>query len=335
MITFFMALLSAGSLKADLVLQANLSEYEIYEMVPCVIFESGAMAVAGEQEIVLLGEDGRLLKRLGRKGQGPGEFQRISNLIFDQSKNQLVAIDNMNRRFSVWSEAGELVSDRQFPTGLAFDFRMLDGSVYGLIDLAGHFDGNPRLVRYGDGGETELWGKKLSGPLPVTASTFPDGGEIAILLEWDPRIVYAVCRDFAAVTWAADNKIYLVDLQTHKVINSFVCKLPRYELTDEDVNRQVMKFDPSYRDILAPKVIRSEFWPSTSSIFIDPKQRIWVFSYRRSETEPVAVRVFDKEGVELGRGELSEVPSHIDGQTILMTVMLDDEVWLQKRHFQL
>ena len=57
-------------------------------------------------EIRKYNKDGEYLLSLGRKGQGPGEFQSV-NIISVNSHDELIAFDNMLQRVSIFSDNGE------------------------------------------------------------------------------------------------------------------------------------------------------------------------------------------------------------------------------------
>jgi len=58
-------------------------------------------------EIRKFNKDGEYLLSLGRKGQGPGEFQSV-NIVSVNSHDELIAFDAMLRRISIFSDNGEL-----------------------------------------------------------------------------------------------------------------------------------------------------------------------------------------------------------------------------------
>ena len=59
-------------------------------------------------EIRKFNKDGEHLLSLGRRGQGPGEFQSV-NIVSANSQNELIAFDNMLGRISIFSDKGELI----------------------------------------------------------------------------------------------------------------------------------------------------------------------------------------------------------------------------------
>lgn len=72
---------------------------------------------SGNARVQMFGHDGRFLKTLGQRGQGPGEFRRpiAAAMVGDR----LVVSDLGNSRFSVWTDTGEHVADQATPLGFA------------------------------------------------------------------------------------------------------------------------------------------------------------------------------------------------------------------------
>lgn len=97
----------------DLVIGGNVSKPDavLYEPGEIVATEDGTIFVAdrGSQDIKMFAADGTYLKTLGSEGQGPGEFGFIGDLTI--AGDRLVALDARNRRFSIWSLAGEHIAD--------------------------------------------------------------------------------------------------------------------------------------------------------------------------------------------------------------------------------
>lgn len=74
------------------------------------------LAVYSEQafEIVVHGPDGRVIRKFGRRGDGPGEFQRIS-LIRVSGGDTIHVLDRSRRRYSVFASDGRFVRSSPFP----------------------------------------------------------------------------------------------------------------------------------------------------------------------------------------------------------------------------
>jgi hypothetical protein len=82
------------------------------------------VADADAGHVKVLSPDGTLLDSLGRKGEGPGEFQRLTQLAVARD-DSLYVIDSQRRRVSVFAPSGQLARDLSvdpgqmgFPRGL-------------------------------------------------------------------------------------------------------------------------------------------------------------------------------------------------------------------------
>lgn len=97
-----------------------------------------------EHEIKVFDDDGRLLKRLGRRGEGDGEFNFPTHLAF--SRGELYVTDTMNSRIQVLGKEGEVLALRfgklgitvgnlVRPKGVAVDN---EGNIYVVESLNDH-----------------------------------------------------------------------------------------------------------------------------------------------------------------------------------------------------
>jgi hypothetical protein len=57
-------------------------------------------------EVRVFDRNGRFIRRIGRKGQGPGEFQDITSMVVDHH-DDLIIVDRLNRRFTRFINMGE------------------------------------------------------------------------------------------------------------------------------------------------------------------------------------------------------------------------------------
>jgi hypothetical protein len=65
--------------------------------------------------ILVFGSDGALIRRIGRKGGGPGEFQQANGIV--ALDTGLAVLDYANARISFFSDSGTLQTSRRVPTG--------------------------------------------------------------------------------------------------------------------------------------------------------------------------------------------------------------------------
>lgn len=72
----------------------------------------------GERRILIFGEDGALLRRVGRRGAGPGEFSGNNGMVV-LPDGRLVQLDAQNARLSFFSPDGDYQSSWVVPAGFS------------------------------------------------------------------------------------------------------------------------------------------------------------------------------------------------------------------------
>jgi len=297
-------------------LKLDVTQFEIYEPPAAAVAHDGTIVICDSEtgNLIYFSADGKLLRRVSSKGQGPGELQMPGWIEWDPHKGVFRIGDYGNRRFSSWNLKGELKGETPFFKGQGFMFKVMPNDTLLLSrDLAGHFEGRPRLAIYPlNGTETEeIWAYELDKQREVTAADLPnDGGRVARLLRWDPRLSYDAGSNFIAVTWGETQDIQILDL-TGKKQRQFGVEMPQYPLTKEQIQNQVMEFNERFRSLLAKNMVLREFWPATSQIIVDEADRIWTFSFQKEDGEPFSFRVFNSNGDKLGSGTLPEIPDSI------------------------
>lgn len=85
---------------------------DLYQVRGAVILATGSLVVAdgGSGQLRLYGREGQLLRVLGRRGEGPGEFRRLSG-VWKFEGDSLLALDTSfgQHRFLVFSPGGDFV----------------------------------------------------------------------------------------------------------------------------------------------------------------------------------------------------------------------------------
>ena len=111
--------LSAPELVADLVFSTRAVGIELFWVGDALLLENGGLAVAntGASEVLLLAGDGSLTERVGRRGEGPGEFSEITTLL--ASDAGFLAYDARLARLNEFSEDGEFLVSWPLSAGSA------------------------------------------------------------------------------------------------------------------------------------------------------------------------------------------------------------------------
>jgi len=81
-----------------------------------------------DQVIKVFGSDGKYIRTIGAKGNGPGEFQRISGLAVTKY-GKLVVIDGRARRTSFFDSSGQFLKSFQWRKHY-YDFYLIKSSSY-------------------------------------------------------------------------------------------------------------------------------------------------------------------------------------------------------------
>ena len=163
----------------------------LYRVTDLAVLPDGAVAVAngGAQEVLVFDAGGDVRERLGRAGDGPGEFRWL-NGVFARG-DSIVAVDGSRSRFSVFAsdgtlareftataEPGELSGIRAASLGeggvaVFREFAFLDKEARGVVRLPADvfvlgWDGSTRNDLDGDfSGAAVFTGLKGMGPLPM------------------------------------------------------------------------------------------------------------------------------------------------------------------------
>lgn len=75
------------------------------------------IAHAGEQEVLWFDQEGRLVRRFGRRGGGPGEFRDLNSILATHD-DTVLAYDGRLSRLTVLSRSGELVRTHRLPSSV-------------------------------------------------------------------------------------------------------------------------------------------------------------------------------------------------------------------------
>ena len=96
------------------VMSVNGAANDIVEAHDAALLSDGSLVVAhsGEQEILWFDRAGRLSRKTGRRGSGPGEFRGLNSVVVMRG-DTILAYDGRLSRLTVLSAAGELVRTQQ------------------------------------------------------------------------------------------------------------------------------------------------------------------------------------------------------------------------------
>lgn len=158
----------------------------LFRVSTALLLQSGTLVVAndGNQEVLLIAEDGRPVRAVGREGSGPGEFKAVTSL--HESASGFLAYDARLARFTQFDSSGEALSTRSLrPPNAVVDLLPVltspegpDLAVYGSQRIgkgAGiKQDTTPLLLYQGPDSEPDTLGHW--GAREGNYTSFPTGG---------------------------------------------------------------------------------------------------------------------------------------------------------------
>lgn len=298
------------------------AEYMFFRPRTVDVDSGGSLYVldAGDKTVRVYDSEGEFVRRMGREGQGPGEFQDPSLMVM--WSDTLAVYDWRLRRLSVFSTEGKLLDSKQvaidaFLHGFATALARSGGDTL-LLSLARGFSIPRRPESEGTGSLIRL---TLDGRVIDTVRTFAGLEEVPHYSDRSLRVFSAPFArgPFWAVApggWIAfgHSDRYLIDVFTAdgRVIRSVRRRDALERVSEEDVVTFRERFPygqgldslPPEERRVAAAVLRDfhypEAWPAFSALEFDAASRLWVRRPHRPDDESVAWDVFDEEGRYLG-----------------------------------
>jgi hypothetical protein len=158
---------------------------------------------SGNRRIQVFGPDGRYLRTIGRKGQGPGEFESPNSIAVD-GQGRIHVLDDAQKRFQVFTPAGEVVKAMPVTRLRLERLRLLGaGSLvtlgYGFLGTQGvaKEKAPPKLIRLlgpdlevvGEFGDPFDYGEELTNRVANSVSFEVDGRDrISLAFFYQNRI---------------------------------------------------------------------------------------------------------------------------------------------------
>jgi len=202
----------AVSLTEDLVIGNDPDDPEasLYRPADVTTAPDGTIFIAdgGAHHIKVFNPDGTWRQTLGKEGQGPGEFTGLRHITV--ASDLLVAFDTRNRRYSLWTLAGEHVADHnpEVTRSLSSLYGLADGTLVWTYFAYDPDRSTARQVAVHSTSAGEELDVLIEGPGAPTREVFP-ADPVATLqamldrLE-DPQLVLAVGRDGAVYFSSAE-----------------------------------------------------------------------------------------------------------------------------------
>ncbi|MGZ8949675.1 MAG: 6-bladed beta-propeller [Candidatus Aminicenantales bacterium] len=275
---------------------------------PGAVYKPGQFATDGrnrvyifeysESVIKVFGEDGKFLKTIGRKGQGPGEFGQALFIGFCPDGRILVT-DSQNRRTSFFGPEGDFLASYQWKTNIAIAYLILDNA--SVVQESIFEAGKSRvfLKTYDFAGtEVKSWGEFF---YPETKAIIRGEMAITVGIPYSPRSVLTGDQTLSRI-YHCRNDAYLIEVfdADGRIFRKIDRPYERLPFTDADrVEYTARTSGPKeladiYKDMPWPKVKTV-----TERMLCDDRGSLWVATNETKDEggrKLTAYDVFDAEG---------------------------------------
>jgi len=249
-------------------------------------------------QIKVFDKNGKYLRKIGRKGRGPGEMQ-LPTVLDIVSGKEIMICDFSNNRISFYSLQGELLKE----VSKGHFFRLLAP----MLDSNRNFVGSMR-IQIEDKRIDELR-KFDSNFKPIfTIEKIEYTDEPNVIYPYPPFIFYIILKN-DKVLWGnwVHYRLQIADdagRTTRKIIKDY----DPVKITDEDKERDIKE---RFGDRGIPpdiKLVFPEYYPAFWHLSHDDEGRIFVQTFRRTEEGSYYYDVFDSEGKYIAKVPLKARP---------------------------
>jgi hypothetical protein len=259
---------------------------------------------SGEGVIKVFGEDGRFIRNVGRKGQGPGEFSQAFFLGFSPD-GRLLVTDYQNRRTSIFGPEGDFRSSYQWTENVSIPCLVLDGDYVTIVSVFAA--GSPKMfVKTFDfeGKELKTWGRFTEPAMKMVTRAASDGGgiTIAVGVPYSPRSVLAGDARLQRI-YHCRSDAYLIEVYDAegRVSRKIDRPYERVRVTPADKEEFLSRMSSANKE--TRELYESLTWPDvktvTDRMLCDDRGFLWVET-NEVKTEAgkklTAYDVFDDEG---------------------------------------
>ncbi len=275
---------------------------------PGAVFRPGPFAVdgrgrvfiyeSGEGVIKVFGDDGRFLKAVGRKGQGPGEFGQAVFLGFCPDGRILVT-DPQNRRTSFFAPEGGFLASYQWTKNVSLPNLILD-SAYVVQESVFDSGSSKLFLKTYDfeGAELKNWGEFAA---PGMKTMVIGSGAIAVSVPHSPRAVLAGDPWLRRI-YHCLNDAYLIEVYDHegRIFRKIDRPYERLPFTDADREEYMARMSGSPQ---VAEIYKDMSWPKaktvTERMLCDDRGALWVATHETRDEggrKLTAYDVFDADG---------------------------------------
>jgi hypothetical protein len=262
---------------------AGAEEYMFIRLRGLAVDDQGSIITLDQRKprVDVFGSDGRHIRSIGRRGQGPGEFQTPFFVALAPAEEILVG--EMGR-LSFFDRAGLFLRSQDNSVGpLAFIKYLESGDAVGTRMVL-----EEEKPRY----EVVLCGPDLKQKHVLTFSPMPDPSAkfrlFASVVRWD----ISSGREIVCAAGEGDYSLSVFDAEG-RLVRTIIKAYDPVLVSDLDVDRQMKRHGIQSRDeITVPRYL-----PPVSWVYADETGRIYVSTWQTNPKSGVSVfNIFDSEG---------------------------------------
>jgi hypothetical protein len=261
-----------------------------------IIDEKDEIYISDESDtaIKVFDAQGKYLRTIGRKGDGPGEFEMVGDMTI-LPDGRLLVTDYQARRTSFFSPDGQFLS--------SFQWKKFFARIY-LATSSSCTLSETTVSEQG----TELWVKTIDFNGEEIGSfgkfTFPEmkrlqlgDGMIATSVPWTPSSVFAGDRKNQWLYHCLNDK-YLIEVygQQGKLIRKIERPYEPVPVTDEDINKIKARFADRPDSPGAKLYAQMEFpkvKPVAERLLVDSEANLWVETNEEKKEGEKSFRAYD------------------------------------------
>ena len=299
--------------------ERNLDEVEVYRARALAVAEDGTVAIIDRDQgqIVLLDDQGQLVKRIDANGQGPGELESPVEISYSPEDQTFAVLDFVNARLSKWHKSGDFAAEFAMPNTFFRPGFKDATTVYLARSPFGRHGETPTLMTLNlkTNRQNTIWEAHPESPTVFSRiGNHSSSGEM--VWRWNPSLLYGIGTDFLAVAFGSDHSFHILDFEGNRIGKPIAVDLPVFPVTDDQIEEGMDLMPANMHRDLRAGLVKPGGWPVIRNLLVDGRNRIWVIGASAEVTSAHPFKVFDKQGNVLGTGEIEKIPLALNSDAL-------------------
>lgn len=285
----------------------NAGNIQLYRPGPYTVDKNTGNIFIGDNDdmsIKIFSPVGRFLRTIGRKGAGPGEFERIGDMEI-LPDGRLLVFDTRLRRGNIFSADGKFETSHKFLVS-HFDLYMTTDTTYTTEDIIFGQKAQLFVKTYDLAGKEVLsYGEFTAFQMKVVER---GGGFISISLPYEPLSIFAGNPSPQWLFHCLNNQ-YIIEAYDREgnLFRKFDRPYKLLPFTQEDAEKYYAEFEDEDNPVFA-EIAREVDLPShktiTERMIVDDRENLWVETFEEKREGDHTLRAYDifsKQGFYIAR----------------------------------